>query len=135
MRKPLIALAVVALILICAVPAQAQDETPEPSSVSAFNRGLVDTVEKGCIYIWAMSPGNSGFMQPAWIGSGVIFMAVPEEEAAYALTNHHVAQETSLLQVETWDRATYKAQMVATEPGIDCALIRIENIHRDRYEP
>ncbi len=135
MRKRLIALTALALLLVCALPAQAQDETPESSSVSAFNRGLVDAVEKGCIYIWAMSPGSSGFMQPAWIGSGVIFMAVPEEEAAYALTNHHVAQETSLLQVETWDRATYKAQMVATEPGIDCALIRIENIPRDRYEP
>jgi len=106
-----------------------------PGTASTCNSDLVDEVEQGCVYIWAMGPGDTGFMQPLWIGSGVIFMAVPEEEAAYALTNHHVASETSMLQVETWDRNTYKAQLVATEPGIDCALIRIENIPRDRYEP
>lgn len=138
MGKVVVILVVLALILVGGSPVQAQDDAPEPSSLTAFNRTLVDSVEKGCIYIWAMSPENPwvpGFMMPLSIGSGVIFMAVPEEEAAYALTNHHVAWDTSMLQVETWDRATYKAQMVATDPGIDCALIRIENIPRDRYEP
>jgi len=139
----------VALILLTVLacgglPASAQESAAsgdqltaqtEPSSLTMFNRNLVKSIEKGCIYIWAMSPGDSGFLAPRWIGSGVIFMAVPEENAAYALTNHHVAQDTSLLQCETWDRSTYKAQFVATEPGIDCALVRIENIPRDKYEP
>jgi serine protease Do len=40
-----------------------------------------------------------------------------------------------LLQVETWDRSTYRARLVATEPGIDCALIRLEDIPREAYEP
>jgi len=147
MRFAQVLLVLMVALAICQ-PAAAQVETEDNTasidnvattddftSVSAFNRELVNKIKKGCIYIWAMSPGESGFMQPAWIGSGVIFMAVPEEEACYALTNHHVAQDTSLLQVETWDRATYKAQMVATEPGLDCALIRLEGIPRDRYEP
>jgi S1-C subfamily serine protease len=125
-------------VLICnaqPVPAQDTPAATELSQVSAFNRELVDKVKKSCVYIWAMAAGEWGFNAAAWIGSGVIFMAVPEENAAYALTNHHVANSTTLLQVETWDRATYKARLVATEPGIDCALIRIEGIPRDRYEP
>ena len=143
MRILTVALATMAIVLLGLAPAVAQDEAPvtpavaeqDSGDVSGFNRQLVNKIEKSCIYIWAMSPGESGFMSPAWIGSGVIFMAVPEEDAAYALTNHHVANGTSLLQCETWDRATYKAQMVATEPGIDAALIRIEGISRDKYEP
>ncbi|MBN2081215.1 trypsin-like peptidase domain-containing protein [bacterium] len=143
MRFPTVALAIMAIVMLGLSPVVAQDQAPvtpvltEQGSgdVSTFNRHLVNKIERSCIYIWAMTPGNSGFMQPAWIGSGVIFMALPEEDAAYALTNHHVANDTSLLQVETWDRATYKAQMVATEPGIDTALIRIEGISRDKYEP
>jgi len=135
MRKLLLTIALLSVLALGAMPASAQTSSDDQSPLGVFNRGLVKQVEKGCIYIWAMSPGNSGFLAPRWIGSGVIFMAVPEENAAYALTNHHVAQDTSLLQCETWDRATYKAQTVATQAGLDCALIRIENIPRDRYEP
>jgi len=138
MFNPKHILAVAAALMLFAATAQAQDTnlgTSERSGLASFNGDLVKQVEQGCIYIWAMSPGETGLLQPAWIGSGVIFMAVPEEDAAYALTNHHVAANTTLLQVESWDNTTYKAQMVATEPGIDCALIRIEGIPRDAYEP
>ena len=138
MNKLTILLALVVTLTLTVVPAVAQEASgsdQEISKVTEFNRNLVDSVEKGCIYIWAMSPGETGFLSPAWIGSGVIFMAVPEENACYALTNHHVASNTTLLQCETWDNSTYKAQMVATEPGIDCALIRIEDIPRENYEP
>src|SRR5687768_6205978 len=61
---------------------------------STFGRELVHKVKKGAIYIWAMAPDSSGFLSQAWIGSGFIFQALPEENAAYALTNHHVAQNT-----------------------------------------
>jgi len=118
-----------------ATPSVADSSGIEPTAMTKFNRELVGKVKKGCIYIWAMSPGDTGFLAPMWIGSGVIFMAVPEENAAYALTNHHVANDTTLLQCEGWDNATYKAYLVATEPGIDCALIRIEDIPRENYEP
>jgi serine protease Do len=101
---------------------------------STFGRDLVRKVKKGAIYIWAMAPGNSGALQQAWIGSGFIFQALPEENAAYALTNHHVAKDTTLMQVETWDHQTYKAEFVALEPGIDVALIKIMNIQPGSYE-
>ena len=134
--KAILAVLAVSLLFTAAVAAQEPGVgTAELSGLSSFNRDLVGEVQKGCVYIWAMSPGESGFLQPMWIGSGVIFMAVPEENAAYALTNHHVANNTTLLQCEVWDNTHYKAQMVATEPGIDCALIRIEGIPREQYEP
>jgi S1-C subfamily serine protease len=135
MKKLLLIAGILAVTMLCVIPASAQEPGETLTPLTAFNRDLVKKVEKGCIYIWAMSPGTSGFLSPRWIGSGVIFMAVPEEDAAYALTNHHVAQDTVMLQCEGWDRSTYKAQFVATEPGLDCALIRIENIPRDKYEP
>jgi len=101
---------------------------------SAFGRDLVNKVKKGAIYIWAMTPGESGFLEPRWIGSGFIFQADPEHNAAYALTNHHVANDTTVLQCETYDRSTYKADFVALEPGIDVALIKIYDIPPTAYE-
>ena len=90
------------ILFVGASPAVSQETNvgEELSAVAQFNRDLVNNVKKGCIYIWAMSPGDTGFMLPRWIGSGVIFMAVPEEEAAYAITNHHVAQSTSLSRLK-----------------------------------
>ena len=81
---------------------------------STFGRDLVNKVKRGAIYIWAMSPDPvAGALGPAWIGSGFIFQAVPEENAAYALTNHHVANNATMLQVETFDRSTYRAETIA----------------------
>jgi S1-C subfamily serine protease len=81
-----------------------------------------------------MGPGDTGFLQGMWIGSGFIFQSLPDENAAYALTNHHVANNTTVLQVETWDHSTFKAEFVALEPGIDVALIKIVGIPPDAYE-
>src|SRR4051812_12489475 len=64
---------------------------------SSFGRNLVNKVKKGAIYIWAMTPGDTGVLQERWIGSGFIFQADPANNAAYALTNHHVANDTTLL--------------------------------------
>jgi S1-C subfamily serine protease len=145
-------------ILVCLLPLLVSASKPIPGSVkprsnpaaaqsqrtgndadlafkqSTFGRDLVNKVKKGAIYIWAMAPDPNGFLQPAWIGSGFIFQAIPEENAAYALTNHHVAQNTTLLQCETWDHSTYKAEFVALEPGIDVALIKIMDIAPGSYE-
>jgi S1-C subfamily serine protease len=124
----------VAVCLFIWQPASAQDSKPlfDPS---IFGRDLVAQVEKSVIAIWIFQPNPAqGFQGGTGIGSGVIFQALPEENAAYALTNHHVAGDASLLQIELWDNSTYVAHMIATEPGIDTAVIRIENIPPDAYE-
>jgi serine protease Do len=101
---------------------------------SIFGRDLVNKVKKGAVYIWSMTPDTSGLLQPSSIGSGFIFQALPEENAAYALTNHHVSNDNTLMQVETWDHSTYKAEPILNEPGIDVALIKILNIPPGSYE-
>ena len=101
---------------------------------SAFGRDLVHKVKKGAVYIWSMTPDASGLVIPSSIGSGFIFQALPEENAAYALTNHHVSNDNTLMQVETWDHTTYKAEPILNEPGIDVALIKILNIPPGSYE-
>ena len=101
---------------------------------SMFGRDLVNKVKKGAIYIWSMTPDSSGALTPSSIGSGFIFQALPAENAAYALTNHHVANDNTLMQVETWDHSTYKAEPVIDAPGIDVALIKILDIPPGSYE-
>ena len=143
------AIGIVIVVLVLAMPlgslaaakSHAKAEHPKVAAKAAissnaetmFSRNLVSKIRKGVIAIWAMAD-SGGALAPAWIGSGFIFQSLPDENAAYALTNHHVAQGTALLQCQMWDNATYKAQLVATEPGIDIALIKLYNIPPDAYE-
>lgn len=127
----------IVLSVVCSFASTALAAEPEasPDAASFFGHELVNKVKKGAVYISAMAPlGPMGTLSEAWIGSGFIFLAAPEENAAYALTNHHVGNGTAVLQVETWERRTFKADLVATEPGIDVALIKIYNIPPDAYE-
>jgi serine protease Do len=137
-------LGLIVIIALLAIPLMASAAGKKPgkggaapvktkSSESVFGRDLVNKVKKGVIAIWALGNGD-GVLEPAWIGSGFIFQSLPDERAAYALTNHHVAQGTAMLQCELWDNSTYKAQMVMTEPGIDIALIKLMDIPPDAYE-
>ena len=113
--------------------AAARAQADESAATGVFSRDLVNKVKKGVIAITAMADSGGG-LAIAWIGSGFIFQSLPEERAAYALTNHHVGQSTALLQCELWDHSTYKADLMATEPGIDVALIKLYDIPPDAYE-
>ena len=133
MRNLLVA--VIGLVLLTvAAPAIAQDAPEDASPLTMFNRDLVNKVKKSCIYIWIMTAGQ-GYSSSVGIGSGVIIMGLPEEKAALAVTNHHVAGDSTMLQIETWDRRTYKAEMLTTDAGIDASLIKIYDIAPDAYEP
>jgi S1-C subfamily serine protease len=101
---------------------------------SMFGRDLVNKVKKGAVYIWSMTPDSGGALGPSSIGSGFIFQSLPEENAAYALTNHHVANDNTLMQVELWDHSTYKAEPVVDAPGIDVALIKILDVPPTAYQ-
>jgi S1-C subfamily serine protease len=121
--------------LALAAPPKVQPQKGQ-SQEGLFSRQLVEKVKKGAIYIWVFgAEAQGGPLSTESIGSGFIFHALPEENAAYALTNHHVAGNSAMLKIELWDNSTYKAQLVATEPGIDTALIKIFDIPRDAYEP
>ena len=130
--------AVIALLVLLSASAEAASpkaaERSDLNSSSLFGRNLVDKVKKGAVYIWAMSGGSQGVLEPAWIGSGFIFQSVPEENAAYVLTNFHVVNEAAVFQIETWDHSTFHGVAVAQEPGIDVGLIKITDIPPDAYE-
>lgn len=54
-------------------------------------------------------------------GSGVII-----SENGYIVTNNHVVENASELEVSMYDKRTYKAKLIGTDPSTDLALIKIE---------
>ena len=126
----LVYFAVAASFLLLVAPSFAQEDYQSPS---AFSRETIDKVDHSLVALWIMMT-SSGVNDPGSICSGVIFQSVPEENAAYLLTNHHCVNNNSLWQVELWDKTTYVARLVGSEPGIDTAVLRIENIPPDAYE-
>lgn len=136
MLSRIVTAAAIALLVSVSIqvrPAQAAIDNTM-SQNSAFGRELVDKVRKGAVYIWAMAGGDEGVLSPAWIGSGFIFQANPEDNTAYVLTNFHVVNDASVFQIETWDHSTFRGMCVAQEPGIDVGLIKVYDIPPDAYE-
>jgi S1-C subfamily serine protease len=54
-------------------------------------------------------------------GSGVII-----SEDGYIVTNNHVVENSSELEVSLYDKRTFKAKVIGTDPSTDLALIKIE---------
>ena len=54
-------------------------------------------------------------------GSGVIF-----SQDGYIVTNNHVVQDASRIEVTLNDKRTYNAKIVGTDPSSDLAVIKIE---------
>ncbi len=54
-------------------------------------------------------------------GSGVII-----SEDGYILTNNHVVENSNELEVSLYDKRTYKAKVIGTDPSTDLALIKVE---------
>ncbi len=62
--------------------------------------------------------GPSGPSQAS--GSGVII-----SEDGYIVTNNHVVEDSDELEVSLYDKRTYKAKVIGTDPSTDLALIKI----------
>ena len=130
MKKVNLTVLILALVLVV-VPAFAGENTRLGPSV--FSRELIEKVSHSLIGMTMMGI-NNGVMSPGSGCSGVIFQSLPEENAAYALTNHHCVVGNAMFEVRLWDKSTYLARLVGSEPGIDTGIIRIENISPDAYE-
>jgi S1-C subfamily serine protease len=68
-------------------------------------------------------------------GSGFVFQVDYDKGEAYAITNHHVAGLAAVAAVTFWNDAVYRAELVATAPQIDVALLRIVGIPDERDLP
>ena len=69
------------------------------------------------------SNGNSIFGQyvSQGAGSGVILSA-----DGYIVTNNHVVEGASYIQVKTWDGQEYEATLCGTDPQTDIAVIKVD---------
>jgi len=59
--------------------------------------------------------------QPGGSGSGVII-----SENGYIVTNNHVVEKASSIEVTLNDKRTFKADVVGTDPSTDIALLKID---------
>lgn len=57
-------------------------------------------------------------------GSGVIV-----SEDGYIVTNNHVIENTELIEVTLYDKRSYEAHLVGTDPSTDLALLKIDETH------
>lgn len=126
MRKLLL---VVALVLTWASMALAA-ERPIMSVPEVVQR-----VKKGVIRIEILTVGGVSASGGWGGGSGFVFEVDYDKGEAYAITNHHVAGVAAVCQITFWDGASYRGELVAHEPGIDVALVRIVGIPDERDLP
>ncbi len=129
--KKTVLMAMMLTLAFVVSPALAEENAQ--MSPSVFSRGLIDQVDHSLVAIGMMMAAD-GLMQDGYICSGVIFQSLPDENAAYVLTNHHCVSQVALFQIKLWDKSTYLGRLLGSEPGIDTGLIRIENIPPDAYE-
>jgi Do/DeqQ family serine protease len=57
-------------------------------------------------------------------GSGVVI-----SEDGYIVTNNHVIENTEHIEVTLYDKRSYEAKLVGTDPSTDLALLKIEESH------
>lgn len=104
---------------------QKREETDEKSEVELLDAysnavtSVVDRVEPAVVAISVMRKGkpHQGDMEGA--GSGVII--APD---GFILTNNHVVENVSRVEVKLTDGRTIPAQLLGTDPATDLAVVR-----------
>ena len=89
---------------------------------------VVEKVKRGVIRVMGIDVESPVAAGGVGGGSGFVFEVDYQRGIAYAITNHHVSGSSALSAVKFWDESQYKAEMIATEPGIDVSLLRIYGI-------
>lgn len=122
-----ITVAVIAgLMLLGTSVASAQED-------QAYNiKNIIKKVRKGVIRVQGIDVTSPVVAYNPGGGSGFVFEVDYDTHTAYALTNHHVSGHSMVSAVKFWDGAQYRAELVASEPGIDVALIKIQGIPDER---
>jgi serine protease Do len=82
--------------------------------------------------------GETPQPQQAMVGEGSGFFISPD---GYAVTNNHVVDHASSVQVTTDDGSIYTAKVIGTDPKTDLALIKVDGkkdfpyVHFGQHEP
>ncbi|MCF0260025.1 MAG: trypsin-like peptidase domain-containing protein, partial [Erysipelotrichaceae bacterium] len=103
-----------------------ENSTPVTTSVEVKDvSSVVEKVSPSVVEITTevVSNGNSMFGQyvASGAGSGVIL-----SEDGYIVTNNHVIENASNIQVKTPDGQSYTAKLVGTDPQTDIAVIKVD---------
>lgn len=89
-------------------------EEVRPSVVNIHGRKTVRSEE-------VQPGGGDGLKQVNGMGTGIVI-----DERGYILTNHHVVDGVSRIQVTTWDERTFVARAIASDFKTDLAIIKID---------
>lgn len=116
--------ALIASILLAAPIRAAQ--AVDPSGVG----DIVEKVRRGIVEVRVLEITSPVAADVSAAGSGFII-----DKQGHFLTNFHVAGKSPNLRVTMWDDSTYKAHLIAAEPGIDTALCQIDDISPDKLFP
>jgi S1-C subfamily serine protease len=107
-----------ALALLLAVPAHAQEPDPILERALDSERRQVALVERLAVAVAAVFPGET----PAGGGgSGVII-----DPSGLVLTNFHVSGLNRVLTIGLNDGRSYRARLIGIDPGGDIALLQLE---------
>lgn len=103
-------------------PALAFDFTQAAeTSVNAVVHVKNTTISKGPTNIMEFFYGGGAAREMVGTGSGVIISA-----DGYIVTNNHVIENASELEVTLNDNRSYPAELIGTDPNTDIALIKIQ---------
>ena len=72
--------------------------------------------------------GNEKLPERIGTGSGVII-----SPNGYIITNHHVIENNSEIDVTTNDNKTYRATVIGSDPSSDIAVLKIETNNKLPY--
>jgi serine protease Do len=111
-------------VLVAGLAGMAGAAWAQPMSTTS----IVKKVKKGVVRVMNVTIDSPIAANWGGGGTGFVFEVDYAHGTAYALTNHHVSGNSTVSQVQFWNSATYRADLVATEPGIDVALLRITGI-------
>lgn len=90
-------------------------------------------IQRDPIFEFFYGPGSGGRERQQFgmgSGSGVIV-----SEDGYIVTNNHVIQDASEIEVTLNDNRTYEAKIIGTDPSTDLAIIKIEaeNLNKIKF--
>ena len=121
-RLPFLTFVVVALVSVCSVASAGYRAKDDPVVQVAQKLKpsivMVGVVSEQVVQDWFSGPQ---VQQQSGLGSGVMFDA-----SGLVLTNNHVVEGATQIQVSLSNGHHYKATVVGTDPQTDLAVIRLE---------
>ncbi|RIW33333.1 PDZ domain-containing protein [Bacillus salacetis] len=118
-----------------------QAETPEASPVNASTvsnsgdiTGIVENASKAIVGIenyQEQSNPYTGVSQEAKAGTGSGVLFKKEGDYAYIITNNHVIEDASNIQVSLYDGQKTKGELIGADPLTDLAVVKIDAKYAD----